>query len=200
LIDASRVPSNGRSHDGEFLDLTGFTPAVRKSLLKFHLLREEISIAPIIRKIIAWDSPPEQAFYVSFLYLANVEVIDPMIRIVEQYPISSGMKTYRVDFLLSLVDHLQSYLPPITILVECDSGQFHDSIVERSTDRCQRSRVIERQGTKLYRFSGTEVLKNPESCVIECARDLQRLVVARREIVMQAFDKGLFRNRGSIIS
>jgi hypothetical protein len=191
LINASHVPSNGLPHGVEPHDLTRFAPAVQKSLLRFHLLREGISIEPIIRKIAAWTSPPEQAFFVSFLYLSNAEVIDPRIQIVEQYPISNGRKTYRVDFRLSLVDHLKSYLPPITILVECDSNQFHDSIVKRSTEGCQRSRAIERQGTKLYRFSGTEVLKNPETCVIECARDLQRLVVARRELLMQFFYRGL---------
>jgi hypothetical protein len=41
-----------------------------------------------------------------------------------------------------------------------------------------------RRGTKVYRFSGTEVLKDPETCVIECAKDLQRLVIAYREMLM----------------
>jgi hypothetical protein len=187
VINAPRVSSNGLSHHVASYDLTRFVPAVQKSLQKLQLLRDGVSIEPIIRKIADWNSPPEQAFYVSFLYLTNAEVIDPMIRLVEQYPVSNGRITYRVDFRLSLVDHLKPKLPPITMLVECDSDQFHDPIVERSTERCQRSRAIERQGTKLYRFSGTEVLKNPETCVIECARDLQRLVIDRREIVMQVF-------------
>jgi hypothetical protein len=112
-----------------------------------------------------------------------------MIRLVEQYPVRNGRITYLVDFRLSLVDYVKPKLPPITIFVECDSDQFHNPIVERSTERCQRARAIERQGTKLYRFSGTEVLKNPEICVIECARDLQRLVIDRREMTMQVFCK-----------
>jgi very-short-patch-repair endonuclease len=187
LINASRVPSNGISHHVVPYDLTRFAPEVQKVLQKLQLLRDGISIEPIIRKISDWNSPPEQVFYVSFLYLTNAEVIDPMIRIVEQYPVSNGRITYQVDFRLSLLDYLKPKLPPITILVECDSDRFHDPILERSTERCQRSRAIERQGTKLYRFSGTEVLKNPEACIIECARDLQRLVIARREMLMQAF-------------
>jgi hypothetical protein len=104
---------------------------------------------------------------------------------VEQYPISNGKIIYKVDFRLSLVDHLKPKLRPITILVECDSEQFHDPIVERSTEKCQRARAIEREATKVYHFSGAEVLKSPEGCVIECARDLTRLIIDRREMLME---------------
>jgi very-short-patch-repair endonuclease len=187
LINIPRVPSNGLSPHVAPYDLTGFHRAVQKALQKLQLFRDGFSIEPIIKKIADWDSPPEQVFYVSFIYLTNAEVIDPMIRLVEQYPISNGRVTYRVDFRLSLVDHLKPKLPPITLLVECDSDQFHHPILERSTERCQRSRAIERQGTKVYRFSGTEVLKHPETCIIECAMDLQQLVNARREMLMRFF-------------
>jgi hypothetical protein len=185
LLNAPHVPSNGLSQYVVTSDLGHFHPAVQKALQKLQLLRDNISIEPIIKKIANWNSPPEQAFYVSFLYLTNAGVIDPMIRIVEQHPVSNGQIIYKVDFRLSLVDHLKPKLRPITILVECDSAQFHDPIAERSTERCRRSRTIERQATKVYRFSGAEVLKSPESCVIECARDLTRLIIDRREMLME---------------
>jgi very-short-patch-repair endonuclease len=187
VINATHIPSNGLSHHITSYDLTHFVPAVRRSLQKLQLLRDGVSIEPILRKIAGWNSPPEQAFYVSFLYLANAGVIDRTIRLVEQYPVINGGITYYVDFGLSLVDQQKPKFPPITLLVECDSDQFHAPVVERSTERCQRARAIERQGTKLYRFSGAEVLKNPETCVMECARDLQRLIIERRELVMQVF-------------
>jgi hypothetical protein len=69
LINTPRVPSNGLSHHVEPYDLTSFIPAVQKALRKLQLLRDGVSIEPIIRKIADWNSPPEQAFYVSFLYL-----------------------------------------------------------------------------------------------------------------------------------
>jgi hypothetical protein len=185
VINAPRVPSNGLSHHFVPYDLTRFHPAVRKSLQKLQLLRDNVSIERVINKIANWTSPPEQAYYVSFLYLTNAEVIDRMIRIVEQYPVSNGKTIYKVDFRLSLIDHLKPKLRPITILVECDSAQFHGPVTERSTERCQRSRAIEREATKVYRFSGAEALKNPEDCVIECARDLTRLVIDRREMLME---------------
>lgn len=184
MLNAARIPSNGLSHHFVPHDLAQFHPAVRKSLRKLQLLRDNVSIEPIVNKIANWTSPPEQAYYVSFLYLTNAEVIDRTIRIAEQYPVSNGKIVYKVDFRLSLVDHLKPKLRPITILVECDSEQFHNGIIERSTERCRRSRAIEREATKVYRFSGEEVLKNPEDCVIECVRDLARLIIDRREMLM----------------
>lgn len=185
LLNVTRVSLNSVSHPFGPYDLAQFHPAVRKSLQKLRLLRDHVSIEPVLNKIANWTSPPEQAYYVSFLYLRNAEVIDRRIRIVEQYPIINGKMIYKVDFQLSLVDHLKPKLRPITILVECDSEQFHNPIVERSTERCQRARTIEREATKVYRFSGAEVLKNPEDCIIECARDLTRLVIDRREMLME---------------
>jgi hypothetical protein len=187
LINAPRVPSNGLSHHVASYDLTRFVPAVQKLLQKLQSLHNSISIEPIIQKIGNWESPLEQAFYVACIYLINAKLIDPRVRIVEQYPIIDGRKAYWVDFRLSLIDELRPELPPITMLVECDSHQFHDPILEASTERCRRARVIEQQCTKVYRFSGEELLKNPTGCVRECVRGLEALVIARRELLRQAF-------------
>jgi hypothetical protein len=68
LINAL-IPSNGLSHHSAPYDFTPFAPEVQKILQKLHLLRDGISIEPIIRKIVAWTSPSEQLFYVTFIYL-----------------------------------------------------------------------------------------------------------------------------------
>jgi hypothetical protein len=60
LSNTPGVPSNGLSHHVEPYDLTHFIPEVEKSLQKLQLLRDGISIEPIIKKIADWDSPLEQ--------------------------------------------------------------------------------------------------------------------------------------------
>jgi hypothetical protein len=56
------IPSNGLPHHIAPFDFTHFTPEVQKSLQKIQLLRDGISIAPIVEKIADWRSPLEQVF------------------------------------------------------------------------------------------------------------------------------------------
>jgi hypothetical protein len=84
LINTPGVPSNGLSHHVEPHDLTHFIPEVEKSPQKLQLLHDGISIEPIIKKIADWDSPLEQLFYVTFIYLRTSRRIDPKIHIEEQ--------------------------------------------------------------------------------------------------------------------
>jgi hypothetical protein len=187
LIIAPRMPSNGLSHHAASCDLTHFVPEVQKSLQKLHLLHDGISIVPIIKKIADWESPLEQVFYVTSLYLKISKRIDPRIRIEEQYGVASGGKGYVVDFRFSLADEMFPDLDPFIAFIECDSRAFHDRTLEEMTKDRQRWRELQRQGAKVYPFSGTEILKNPATCVIECVKDMQRELLARREMLMQAF-------------
>lgn len=181
------IPSNGLPHHIAPFDFTHFTPEVQKSLQKIQLLRDGISIAPIVEKIADWRSPLEQVFYIASLYLKISKRIDPKIRIEEQYRVSSAGKGYHVDFRLSLADEVLSALPPLVAFIECDSRAFHDRTPDELTKDRQRWRELQRQGAKVYPFSGTEILKNPAACVIECVKDMQRELIARREMLMQAF-------------
>jgi hypothetical protein len=187
LINASHVPENGVSHHVASDDLTRFVPEVQKSLQKLQLLSDRISIERIIKKIAEWESPLEQVFYVTSLYLKIGKRIDRKIRIEEQYCVASSGKRYFVDFRLSLDDEMFPHLDPFIAFVECDSHAFHDRTSDEFTQDRQRWRVLQRQGAKVYPFSGKELLKNPERCVIECISDLQRALIARREMLMQAF-------------
>jgi hypothetical protein len=78
-------------------------------------------------------------------------------------------------------------LEPFIAFIECDSRAFHDRSSEDVTRDRQRWRELQRQGGSVYPFTGKELLKNPEICVTECVRDLQRKMIARRELLMQAF-------------
>jgi hypothetical protein len=185
LINTPRVASNGLSH--HIYDLTQFAPEVQKALQRLQLLRDGISIEPITRKIADWTSPLEQVFYITALRLKISKRIDPKIQIAEQYRVASGGKGFHVDFRLRLADERHPDLSPLVAFVECDSRAFHDRTPEEFTKDRQRWRELQRQGAKVYPFSGKEILKYPAECVIECVKDIERELLARREMLMQAF-------------
>jgi very-short-patch-repair endonuclease len=187
LINTSGVSSNGRSQHFTADDLSRFHPAVQKALRKLQLLHDGISIEPIMRKIAHWISPLDQVFYVTSLSLKISKRINPKIHIEDQYHIASGGKKYFVDFRFRLIDDRYPQLDPFIAFVECDSRAFHDRTQEDVTKDRQRWRELQRQGGKVYPFSGKELLKNPERCVIEVVKDLQRDMLARHETLMEVF-------------
>jgi hypothetical protein len=187
LINTPDVQSNGLSHHVQPYDPALFIPEVQKSLQKLQLLRDGISIDPIIKKIADWDSPLEQLFYATFIYLRTSRRIDPKIHIEEQYHVVSSGKRYRVDFRLSLADEVFPELPSIFAFVECDSYTYHDRTPEAFDEERERIIELQRQGGKVYPFTGGKFRKNPAKYIIECVKDLQRDLLNRRELLMQAF-------------
>ncbi len=186
MINALHVPSNGFSRHVQSYDLDRFHPAVQKALQKLQLFRDGISIDPIIKKIVDWESPLEQEFYLTFLFLKLSRRIYPKIYITEQYHVIGNGKEYFVDFKVALADEIFPDLSPIVALVECDSYTYHDRTPKQFDE--ERERIIELQrygGGKVYPFTGRKLRKGVDKCVIECATDLQRDLIARREMLMR---------------
>jgi hypothetical protein len=185
LINTSSVSSNGYSQPFTADDLTRFHPAVQKALQKLQQLRDGISIEPITRKIGDWISPLEQVVYVTALYLKIRK--RKKIQIEEQYHVASGGRGYFVDFRFSLIDDQYPEFDPFIAFVECDGRAFHDRTPEELTKDRQRWRKLQRQGGKVYPFSGKELFKNPEKCIIEVLEDLEQAMFARRRMLLQDF-------------
>jgi hypothetical protein len=188
LLNTSGIPSNGLSHHVATSDLSRFDPAVQKALQKLQLLRDGISIEPIIKKIADWPSPLEQEVYLAFISLRLSRRIPPKVLLTEQYPVTGNGKVYLVDFKLSLADEMFPNEPPFVALIECDSYIYHDRTPEQFDE--ERERIIELQrygGGKVYPFTGKKLRKGVAKCVLECVVDLQRDLLARREMLMRAF-------------
>jgi hypothetical protein len=183
LINATRVSSNGLSHDMVTSDVRRFAPAVQKAIQKLQLFRDGISIERIINKIADWPSPYEQEFYLTFIRLRLGRRIHPKIQITEQYPVMGNGKTYFVDFRLALADEIFPDLTPIVAFVECDSYRYHDRTPEKFDEERERLIAVQRYGGgKVYPFPGSKLRQGVDKCVIECAMDLQRDLIARREL------------------
>lgn len=73
---------------------------------------------------------------------------------------------YRVDFLIEYVN-ISADNGGSKVVVECDSQEFHDrSEFERRYEK-QRDRDLQSLGYKVFRFTGTEIFKDPMAVALE---------------------------------
>lgn len=123
------------------------------------------------------SSPIEQILYSTLFYLRKINRLLTPTRtenkhglyglIIEpQYSIGK----YRVDFLCtyySVEGHMKS------VIVECDSKQFHDRTETDRTNEKKRERFMQSLGYHIFRFTGAEINKNP---IAVCKEILSHLV------------------------
>lgn len=98
----------------------------------------------------ALESPVEELLWAA---VQNSE-----FRELEGLAIQQSVGFYRVDF----------GLPELRIGFEVDGYEFHSDPLTFDRDR-KRHRDIERQGWRLVRFSGREVVKDAHRCAVEMA-------------------------------
>ena len=83
---------------------------------------------------------------------------------------------YRVDFLLQTDAHRDvidnTKTPARSIVVELDGHKFHDTTEEQRRYEKERDRFMQNKGFKVFRFTGSEVVKNPFKVVCECLEGL----------------------------
>uniref|UniRef100_A0A6H2A0H4 DUF559 domain-containing protein n=1 Tax=viral metagenome TaxID=1070528 RepID=A0A6H2A0H4_9ZZZZ len=105
-------------------------------------------------------SPIEQMMYVSLLAVSKLNYYP--LQIQPQFVIGE----YRVDFLVGCgkKDNF--------IIVECDSQAFHERSVDERSYEKKRDRFLQKEGYKVFRFTGKEIMKNP----LEIAREIVAFV------------------------
>jgi len=91
--------------------------------------------------------------------------IDGLV-ITPQYEIDN----YRVDFLISNYSLTYKHKEQIKkeVIVECDSQQFHDRTEKERRYEKLRDRYLQSKGYKVFRFTGSEIVKNP----LEVAKEI----------------------------
>jgi len=66
---------------------------------------------------------------------------------------------YRVDFFVSYV-HFEKQKTIKEVIVECDSQTFHERSEKERWYEKQRDRFLQKEGYKVFHFTGAEILKN----------------------------------------
>lgn len=118
------------------------------------------------------SSPIEQMLFCALKIvqeMAYINVAEPIEVNGKWYSVGLGIipqfkiKNYKVDFLVHYGSHITqgNQKDKKEIVVECDSKQFHDRTNEERRLEKQRERIIVANGYKIFRFTGSEIVKNP---------------------------------------
>lgn len=105
-----------------------------------------------------FDSPIEEMFWNEWQRQGGKSRID----LTYQYKVPDTR--YRIDF---------AYVPKM-IAIELDGHEFHSSKEQFTRDR-QRQRLLERQGWRVMRFSGSEIVGNVKSCFSEALNFIENI-------------------------
>ena len=117
------------------------------------------------------ESPIEQLFYSAFKMVMELNSIDYAdfrttkkgediwsgIGVIPQHHIGK----FRVDF------YVYSHDSGKHAIVECDSQQFHDRTEKERRYEKIRDRFLQKEGHRLFHFTGSEIKENPEKTAAE---------------------------------
>jgi very-short-patch-repair endonuclease len=105
-------------------------------------------------------SPIEQIFLMEWKYSRAEERLGVVLQPQRALPTSRG--DFTVDFCVA--EH-ESRKP--IVLIEIDGHEFHEKTREQVRSDKKRERAIVQAGATVLRFSGSEIFKEPRSCVRE---------------------------------
>lgn len=130
---------------------------------------DDISIQVSERNI---KSPIEQLLFFGLKFIINTQSIDiaePMlcyktnenylrgIDIDFQYKIGK----YFIDFIITKYSFINYKQEKEIILIECDSQEWHERTEEQRRYEKERDRYIQKQGYKIFHYTGKEIIQNP---------------------------------------
>jgi very-short-patch-repair endonuclease len=110
-------------------------------------------------------SPVEQIFLMEWRFLGIDQTLG--VAIAPQTQLTIGGKPYRIDFIIAS--------PDLKLAIEIDGHDFHEKTKEQAANDRARERSIVREGYTLMRFTGSEIFRNPRSCVNEVAEQIKLL-------------------------
>lgn len=86
----------------------------------------------------------------------DVETDDCLITVVPQF----RWREYRIDFAMIVGrDHR------MTVFIECDGHDFHERTKSQAERDRRKDREIQAAGIPIFRFTGSEIYRNPAGCV-----------------------------------
>lgn len=127
------------------------------------------------------ESPIELMFGAAMLFrweetllvgLHNV-LSKPAFKLVPQYEITLGAKSYRADFGFEWFESGK-----LALAVECDGFEFHERTKEQAENDREKDRAFQDAGIPLYRFPGSMIWRDAAACAEQVGNALSRIWVA----------------------
>lgn len=139
------------------------------SELSAHLRKEVEGSARALDRIC--DSPIEVALCLSLLMFDRVIGLWPGNPLVirEPHETTDGMRVLVPQFPFEgkRIDLMFQDAPDVRVFIECDGHDFHERTREQARRDRQRDRFLQRSGTPVLRFTGSEIFRSPVGCAEE---------------------------------
>jgi very-short-patch-repair endonuclease len=74
---------------------------------------------------------------------------------------------FRADFGICTWVHPEDGVPPFIVFVEVDGHDFHQRTKEQAQYDKSRDRFMTATEAKVFRFTGSEIYRDPEACALE---------------------------------
>jgi len=131
-------------------------------------------------------SPVEQLFYIAWykkLYVAHdKESLNYLLEPQYSHPEKTGK--YRLDFMVDVFGYYMNYSntypderlmssPDPLVAVEIDGHEWHEKTKEQVTYHKQRERFLVSKGWRLFRYSGSEVYRDPDGCINDLSENIR---------------------------
>jgi len=115
-------------------------------------------------------SPIERIFWCVIRTMCQIADIDKEVQIEPQ----TRLGEYRVDFKITYFPLEEKTLKEKTrtILIECDSQEFHERTKEERLYEKKRDRFLLSSGYKVFHFTGSEIVKTPADVAREVLLEL----------------------------
>lgn len=119
----------------------------------------------ILIELESCDSPIEYLLGIALhkLFPNTIGIMTNDFFINAQESIDCGENKYRVDFLIVIKYKEVNY----GFVVECDGHEFHEKTKEQAKKDKKRDRNLMVKGIPVIRFTGSEIVANPDKCARE---------------------------------
>jgi len=138
-----------------------------------------------------YDSPLEAVFDMWWTALQKMQRIGGDVALSPQHGIECRGRQYRLDFLLEpeyddklWFDSRGHGWPRFAL--ELDGHDFHERTKEQVAHRNQRDRDLQLDGWTVLHYSGSELVRDPAACVVNCYHEASAAFFRHKRAVMAA--------------
>lgn len=117
------------------------------------------------------QSPIEQ---VMWIYIARMLTTAPFNPI-PQKKFEFGTKKYIADIAIVNKENPEE----VICVVECDGHDYHEKTKEQAAHDRSRDRVFQSEGIPIFRFTGSEIHKDPRGCLNEIRVFLKKIIALK---------------------
>ncbi|CDV96386.1 Protein of unknown function (DUF559) [Desulfitobacterium hafniense] len=123
------------------------------------------------------ESPIEEVFGLCLYHMIDTNRCNfqnIIFDVIQQRDVGIDGKKYRLDYLIRAYNVNSKEFAQYVI--ECDGHEFHEKTKDQARRDKERDRVLTRNGYKILRFTGSEIIKDPLKYGLEVIETVVKLL------------------------